>query len=84
MQEHEHQSAGATFPSRTATLASGSHHLPGALLSICVSTSLWTQTKAINHTPFRVEVKSHRAESMLHANVDGHHKILTSFPVVII
>ena len=76
--------AEATFLSGSTTLASGSHHLPGALLSICVSTSLWTQSKAIHHAPFRLEVKGHRAESVLHANVDGHHKILTSFPVVII
>lgn len=76
--------AEATFLSRSTTLASGSHHRPGALLSISVSASLWTQSKAINHAPFRLEVKGHRAESVLHANVDGHHTILTSFPVVII
>lgn len=76
--------AEATFLSRSPTLASGSHRLPVALLSVCVSRSLWTQSKAINHAPFRLEVKSHRAGSVLHASVDGHHKILTSFPVVII
>lgn len=76
--------AAGTTLSRSPTLGSGSHRLPVALLSICMSGSLWTQSKAINHAPFRLEVKSHRAGSVLHASVDGHHKILTSFPVEII
>ena len=76
--------AGASFVSRGPTLGSGAHHLPVALLSICVSRSLWTQSEAINHAPFRLEVKSHRAGSALQASVEGHHKSLTSFPAAII
>lgn len=51
-------------------------------LSVCLF-QVGLKRRAISHTLFRLQVKSHRAGSVLHANVGGHCKVLLSSPMVI-